>query len=443
MSTHRLVALLLGILLALAGCTSNDRTVGAAGGSVRMTDDERVEVAVPRGATDGSVDVTVSPAANAPPPPPGMTLLGTAVEVKVSEQVAGARVLLPVGKDAVGPAGKRDFFMAVYSDSLQTWVPLITDYDPAQRRASATVPHFSTIALFGYDVPGSGTVGGGLRWVGNAAGDAVHDIAGGVKNFAGGLIDGMKAWVSGGELKEPDCDKTDKDWTVKSSAKEVSGCIVSQNEDLDLRLGNTYRMPFALAAPAGSAIGPTESDYGLDLIDYIMRSLNGAAGLGSLAQRGTTSLGLPRKEYPYGSILKVRVKPDLLGTALHVIVGLLSGIPGKKVLTEQVDRELVRVLWDARDQSIDVLIFRLRETFTHNLGKPEDVERLETFFDAASCATKSIQGAVNSARTGEASELAKAVVEVAKECTGQALKAADSALTEAWDTLKGSWDARN
>lgn len=429
----RAVTLVLVLVLLLAACTSATGAVSADGGTFHLDDDERVQLVVPPGAAEGSVDVELTTAGDALLPNPGTTPLGPAVEVTVSSQLVGTSLRMPLPRDQIVLDGSEDFFLAVYNETWGVWVPLVTEYDPEAGAAVTTPPHFSRFGLFKFDVP---DVGGGLAWAGEKVGDVAHDAAGGVKNFADGMLTGMVSWVQGGELKKADCAGASSGWTVESTAAEITGCVVGDR----VRVGSTYRTPFWVRVPPGSDIGPNDSDFELDTLDYVMRGLNGAIGVGTLAQRNNTSVGLPAGPYGLGEAVGLELEPDLLGTALQIILGLLSGMPGKKELTTTIDRSLVDVLWNARDQSVTVTLQRYREAFTQNLGKTTTVEQYEQVMDMIDCAAKNIQGAVNTVRKGEAEEAGKAIVEVATACTGEVLGHVDKSFDRVWEWVSGVRD---
>ncbi len=70
-------------------------------------------------------------------------------------------------------------------------MPLATDYDPSTQRASVLAPHFSDYRVFRFRVPSPSEAAS--RLADGAAGFA-HDIYGGIKDFAQGMVSGISDW---------------------------------------------------------------------------------------------------------------------------------------------------------------------------------------------------------------------------------------------------------
>lgn len=435
------IATLIVAALFLTGCTVSNSAgeISSDGGVATLPGDTAARLIVPPGAVTGTVQVSLTEDDQVPPPYTGTTQIGPVIDITTSGPIVGGRVVLPLDVGEVGPSGRRDFFIGLYSEPLRIWIPLPTDWDGTS--ASAIAPHFSRFGKFSYDIPVVSDVDDAVAWAGDKAGGFAHDTYGGVKNFAGGIADGVSSLGEGGELKAPDCGRPQGGWTVRSSASEVTGCVVD-DEGLRLRIGNTYRVPFSLAGPPGTSIGLTSSDYQLGLIDAMMRVLNGGAGLAYVAPRGTTSIGIPPSQVGEGSKFSVSVAPDHLGTAVHVIASVLSFLPGKKKLTEEIDDQLMVTMWEVRGSttSISQLLVEWRTRVTRDVGSSDELEALKRYFDAVTCAFESLQGGVASADQRDAGETAEEIVDVAKECAGRALEAADSAMKEVWKFFKGTLD---
>lgn len=157
-----------------------------------------------------------------------------------------------------------------------------------------------------------------------------------------------------------------------------------------------------------------------------------------MAPHGRTSIGIPT-----GSDgLPTRLEPDQLGTALSVIIGLLSFLPGKKVFTDEVGQTVMVTIWDAAKsgEPLAQIIIDVRATLTRSVEKGPQLDATEKVFDAASCVLKDLEGGAGAARDGDPEKVAESIMEIAKECTGTVLTAGDSAFKEVWQHIKGFLD---
>lgn len=157
-----------------------------------------------------------------------------------------------------------------------------------------------------------------------------------------------------------------------------------------------------------------------------------------MAPHGRTSIGIPT-----GSDgLPTRLEPDQLGTALSVIIGLLSFLPGKKVFTDEVGQAVMVTIWDAAKsgEPLAQIIIDVRATLTRSVEKGPQLDATEKVFDAASCVLKDLEGGAGAARDGDPEKVAESIMEIAKECTGTVLTAGDSAFKEVWQHIKGFLD---
>jgi hypothetical protein len=440
----RIPLLILLALALVAGCTSTPDTgaVGPAGGTVTSHDVPGAQLVVPPGSVGGPVHVTISTVADPPRSTFGSEVrqIGPTVDIMPTAPVPNARVRLPFAVSDLGPdPAQFDVFIAVYSDALGVWMPLATDYDPQAHQVSAIAPHFSKHSVFSYPVGALRAARSGIGWAGRQVGDLAHDVAGGVKQFAAGIVNGLAGFFTGNALKPVECDGKAADWTFSSPAKEVDGCVVTE-EPAQLRIGNEYRVPFTLAPSSGLTRDLTDSDYELDLVGAMMRFISNGAGLGEVAPRGRTALGIPVEKLTAADRLDVAANPDLLGIALNVILGLLSFIPDEAVFTQVADRAVVVELWNFSKSGASAaqVIVHTQEVVERSVRSPGALRFAKEFADSASCALKKVEALNTGGKDPEA--VAEGLVDAAKECAEEVLEAAESSLKEAWDLVKSALD---
>src|SRR5213080_1205845 len=155
---------LLAAVLALAACTTTVTGSAVAHSDVifvqpnGMAIDPALGVSVdvgpgsPSGSTVAFTGLAVADGSG----PPWATPVGAAVSVEPSAPRPGGSVRmrfdpargLPKPVPGRPAADIGNVYVAVLDDASQTWLPLVTRFDPVHSELVATTPHFSTFATF-------------------------------------------------------------------------------------------------------------------------------------------------------------------------------------------------------------------------------------------------------------------------------------------------------
>lgn len=140
----------------VAGSASGTATASA-GGTIALSDGS-VMVALPAGAVDADVTVTISPVEKVTQSMAGYVKVGSAIYELVAETASGDAVTSfnkPISveftyKDAdLGDTAEANLMVYYWDTAYKAWIAVPGKVDPATNKVTATVDHFTVFALLG------------------------------------------------------------------------------------------------------------------------------------------------------------------------------------------------------------------------------------------------------------------------------------------------------
>lgn len=153
----------------------------------------------------------------------------------ISFKVDPGRLPAAVG---VAHATSAGLYIQIYEPALATWIPLRPTYHPASHTVTATAPHLSLVGLVWGDLTCAVTC-------------PAKFIAKLVKRLGSDVVSNLKqAWSP---KQEPDeCPgKADKNWAVRSTIKQLSGCVIDAPAPV-VQVENPLLLPMAIRQPLGA-----------------------------------------------------------------------------------------------------------------------------------------------------------------------------------------------
>ncbi len=310
--------------------------------------------------------------------------LSDPVDIAVSGPADGARVTFPVDPAVeLSPANGHtptggNYFIAAYNDSLSNWIPLATTYDASAQTISAVAPHFSDYAKFlvdGYtDVTGvaggvtqaiasngqdllssienAGTSAGntvvsageafidvehhGLVVIGNGINGAVTGIQEAAAALMGKILD-----VTWPDQESADCDVNgDQHYTVTFELPLLAGCVHTQSTTTELRVQDSYLVPFDIMTSAQTGVTPKAAEIGERDLFSVLLSLE-QYGLGNLFVAGRTvnSAGIS-PQLAEQTTWSTTVSADTNAVLLSAVLAVISALPTAKDL-ELASEEII------------------------------------------------------------------------------------------------------
>jgi hypothetical protein len=356
----------------------------------------------------------------------------------ISFTVDPAKLAASVGVPGASPAG---LYIQIYEPALGSWIPLESTYDPSKHTVTATAPHLSYVSLGWTDIK-------------CAVECPARLFAKAVNRFASDIVDNIKqAWSP--KQEQDECAKSAApDWTVRSSIKQLSGCIVDGGSSLTAQEQNPLLLPMRVWQPAGAQhASVTQQPYMTgghpDLTALI-------AGLIDWTANATL---LPPREYgvvpvtaPASGTKAILTQPDTLGLVMDVIQSVLFALPGEKSEDEAIENAVKAVLPDFEQkmegQPGSVSLSEILAAVHGNVEQQEAaapgpvLTYVDTLSTAYECATSKVQKAFNDgSKDGITNAVLEAAIEIGKSCVESGIEAAGKEESHSLKAVLGVLDS--
>ena len=335
----------------------------------------------------------------------------------ISFNVDPSRLAAAVGVTDATPDG---LYIQVFEPALGSWIPLRSVYHAASRTVTAVAPHLSLVSL----------VWDGVKCVVTCA--AI------IKRFASDLVGNLKeAWSP--EQEHDDCtDDADKGWSVQSSIRKLSGCVIDSAASPVVQVENPLLFPVTIrqppgAPPASLAQQPYMVGQHPELSSLVTGLIAWAADATVIAPR---SYGVvPLQDLSGVGRITMATQPDALGMVTDVILGILFALPGEKSAQDKIDDAVKEVLPEFEKKIVQdpgsVSLTDILSAVEENIKKQDAraqgpvLSFAQTFSSAYECANDNLRKDVTDGmqQGGITNGVIEAAANLAKNCVETALKA--------------------
>ena len=332
----------------------------------------------------------------------------------ISFKVDPGKLAAAVGVPGATPAG---LFIQIFEPALGSWIPLRSTYRPASQTVTATAPHLSLVSL-------TWTV---LKCAVTCPAELLAKL---VKRFTSDIVTDIKASFPPKQNHDQCTSEADKQWSVGSTIKQLSGCVIDSGHPPQAQVENPLLLPMTIRQPSGAPHADLTQQPYLGKVPELSSLITGLMDWAS----GATLIGprdyavLPLQDLTGVPRLTMLTQPDALALVMDVGQGVLFALPNAKSEDQEIEDAVREVLPEFETQMEkdpgSVSLHDILDAVEGNLAKQEAaapgpaLTLVRTISDLYDCASN----AANAVVSVDSVESMNSAIEAGKTCAEDALE---------------------
>ena len=339
----------------------------------------------------------------------------------------------------VAHAAPDGLYIQIFEAALGSWIPLRSVYHADSHTVTAVAPHLSLVSLSW----------SGVTCLVTCPAAAFVKV---IKHFGSDVIGSIKAAWS--PKQEPDdcASDADRNWSVRSSIKKLTGCVVTSSASPAVQVENPLLLPMTIRQPPGAPYASvTRQPWAVGLHPELSTLMTGLIDwVGDASVIAPRSYGVvPLQDLSKVGAVTMATQPDALGLVIDVILGVMVALPGEKGEEAKIDDAVKAVIPELvqrmEERPGSVSFADILNAVEGNIKKQETagpgvgLTFVQTFTDAYECATDKLAGDVTDGMQdgGITNGIIEAAANLAKNCVEIAFKELGKELSRSFeDVLK-------